>query len=169
MHDVGLPFLLHLCLIVLHGQARESRTKQNIIAASLTPFSSFHVVRWQWVTPNRRVALLAALPGPEGWTSRTGGTARWRGAAAGSSAATPAPPWTARTAGCPRRNPTALARPSRPMTTTAGCTMAIGCLTWCTGSRMSFQDKVCLQAGLLWRSSAHSLLLVKASQCYQEF
>lgn len=61
MHHVGLPFLLNLCRIVLQGQVRESRIKHNIVAALLTVLLSFHGFRWQWLTPNRRVAFLEPL------------------------------------------------------------------------------------------------------------
>lgn len=44
MHYLGLPFLLNLCLIALQGQDRESRIKQNTVAALLTLLSSFHVL-----------------------------------------------------------------------------------------------------------------------------
>lgn len=58
------------------------------------------------------------------------------------SAATRAPRWTAKTAVCLRRSPTAPVRPSRPTTMTAECTMETESQTSFTGSQMSFQDKV---------------------------
>lgn len=74
--------------------------------------------------------------------SRTGDTALWPGDGVAKSVATRAPPWTAKTAACPPRSPTAPARLWRPMIMTAGCTMATEWQTSFTGSRTSSQDKV---------------------------
>lgn len=91
-------------------------------------------------------AIVSILPDLESWTWRTGDTAPWPGGGVAKSAATRAPPWTARTAACPPRSPTAPARPWRPTTTTAGCTTGTASQTSFTESQTSSPDKVCAAA-----------------------
>lgn len=80
----------------------------------------------------------------EAWMWRSGGlTAPWPRADERRSGATPIPPQTTRTAGCPRRSLTVPAKPWKLSTTTPpGCFTETEWRIWSTGKPMSTPDKV---------------------------